>query len=132
MAIFGKDNYKILEIQPGASPEEIKAAYRKLAHKYHPDKPGGNAEKFKEISEAYKTLIENPGYGGARVTSDQFYSNQQWADIFNQQQQAAQQPYWYGFNAEDMRIDIIMMSIESLSLAGRLKLRMKLKAKGIF
>lgn len=50
-----KDYYKILGVPRTASEEEIKRAYRKLAHKYHPDK-GGDAEKFKEITEAYQVL----------------------------------------------------------------------------
>lgn len=51
-----RDYYKILGIEKGASDEEIKKAYRKLAHQYHPDKANGNAEKFKEINEAYQVL----------------------------------------------------------------------------
>lgn len=51
-----KDYYKILGIEKSASEEEIKKAYRKLAHQYHPDKASGNAEKFKEINEAYQIL----------------------------------------------------------------------------
>ncbi len=50
-----KDYYKILGIARQASEEDIKKAYRKLAHKYHPDK-GGEASRFKEISEAYQIL----------------------------------------------------------------------------
>lgn len=50
-----KDYYKILGISRGASDVEIKRAYRKLAHKYHPDK-GGDSKKFKEASEAYSVL----------------------------------------------------------------------------
>jgi DnaJ-class molecular chaperone len=49
------DYYKILEIEKTASDSEIKKAFRRLAHKYHPDK-GGDEEKFKEINEAYQTL----------------------------------------------------------------------------
>jgi len=49
----GKDYYKILDVDKGASQEEIKKAFRKLAHTHHPDKPGGNEEKFKEATEAY-------------------------------------------------------------------------------
>ncbi len=49
------DYYKILGINKGASEEEIKKAFRKLAHKYHPDK-GGDEKKFKEINEAYQVL----------------------------------------------------------------------------
>lgn len=50
------DYYKILGIQKGASEEEVKKAYRSLAHKYHPDKSGGDDKMFKKISEAYQVL----------------------------------------------------------------------------
>lgn len=52
---MAKDYYKILGVARDANINEIKTAYRKLAHKYHPDK-GGDAEKFKEINEAYQVL----------------------------------------------------------------------------
>ncbi len=50
-----KDYYQILGVDKAASPDEIKKAYYKLAHKHHPDK-GGDEKKFKEISEAYQVL----------------------------------------------------------------------------
>ncbi|XP_066587755.1 dnaJ protein homolog 1 [Prorops nasuta] len=57
---MGKDYYKILNIAKGASDDEIKKAYRKLALKYHPDKnrSAGAEEKFKEIAEAYEVLSD--------------------------------------------------------------------------
>lgn len=57
---MGKDFYKILGIQKGASDDEIKKAYRKLALKYHPDKnkAAGAEERFKEIAEAYEVLSD--------------------------------------------------------------------------
>lgn len=58
MAHGNKDYYKILGIARGASEDEIKKAFRKLAHQYHPDKQGGNAEKFKEVNEAYQVLSD--------------------------------------------------------------------------
>ncbi len=51
-----KDYYKILGVDKGSSKDEIKTAFRKLAHQYHPDKGGGNEDKFKEVSEAYSVL----------------------------------------------------------------------------
>jgi len=58
---MGKDYYKILGVARGASEDEIKKAYRKLALKYHPDKnqSAGAEEKFKEIGEAYDVLSDN-------------------------------------------------------------------------
>jgi len=50
-----KDYYEILGVKKTASPEEIRKAFYKLAHQYHPDK-GGNEAKFKEINEAYQVL----------------------------------------------------------------------------
>ncbi len=53
-----EDYYEILGVPENASEEEIKKAFRELAKKYHPDRPGGNAEKFKKIVEAYRVLSD--------------------------------------------------------------------------
>src|SRR3989338_2244823 len=53
---MSKDYYKILGVERGASDEELKKAYRKLAHQHHTDKAGGDETKFKEINEAYQVL----------------------------------------------------------------------------
>lgn len=51
-----KNYYEILRVPKNASDDEIKRAYRKLAHEYHPDKNKGDDKKFKEINEAYQVL----------------------------------------------------------------------------
>lgn len=50
------DYYKTLGIDNTATKDQIKKAYRKLSLQFHPDRPNGNAEKFKKINEAYETL----------------------------------------------------------------------------
>ena len=65
-----KDYYKILGLERQASAEEIKKAFHKKAHQYHPDKNGGDANKFKEINEAYQVL----GNAQKRSQYDQFGS----------------------------------------------------------
>lgn len=52
------DPYKILGVERNASAEDIKKAFRKLAHQYHPDKKGGDEKKFKEVNAAYQILSD--------------------------------------------------------------------------
>ncbi|MEX1014693.1 MAG: molecular chaperone DnaJ [Candidatus Paceibacterota bacterium] len=68
---MSKDYYKILGVEKTSSDEEIKKAYRKLAHKYHPDKDGGDETKFKEINEAYQILSNK----NKKAQYDKFGSN---------------------------------------------------------
>lgn len=65
---MSKDYYKTLGLSRNASSDEVKRAFRELAHKHHPDKAGGNAEKFKELNEAYQVL----GNPEKRKQYDQF------------------------------------------------------------
>jgi molecular chaperone DnaJ len=64
------DHYETLGVAKTATQEEIKKAYRKLAHKHHPDKKGGDEEQFKKVSEAYETLSDKQ----KRAQYDQFGS----------------------------------------------------------
>ncbi|QQR50159.1 molecular chaperone DnaJ [Candidatus Nomurabacteria bacterium] len=63
-----KDYYDILGVTKSASKDEIKKAFHKLAHKFHPDKSGGDDSKFKEVNEAYQTLSDE----SKRAQYDQF------------------------------------------------------------
>jgi len=77
---MAKNYYKILGVDKNATEVDIKSAFRKMAHKYHPDKSGGDEKKFKEINEAYQILsnkqkraqydqfgqiFDGPGLGGS-------------------------------------------------------------------
>ncbi|MDO8492728.1 MAG: J domain-containing protein [bacterium] len=56
---MAKDYYKVLGIDKKADKGEVRKAFHKLAHQYHPDKKGGDASKFKELSEAYSVLSDD-------------------------------------------------------------------------
>lgn len=56
---MAKNYYDILGVTKSASKDDIKRAFHRLAHKYHPDKKGGDAGKFKEVSEAYSVLSDD-------------------------------------------------------------------------
>src|SRR3989344_1566945 len=67
---MAKDYYETLGVNKSASKDEIKKAFYKMAHKYHPDKKGGNEQKFKEVNEAYQVLSDDD----KRSKYDQFGS----------------------------------------------------------
>ena len=95
-----KDYYEVLGIDKKASKDEIKKAFHKLAHKFHPDKSSGDSDKFKEVSEAYSILSDdkkraeydsygrvfggggNPNSGSGGPGADFDFS--QFQDAFNQ------------------------------------------------
>ena len=102
-----RDYYKILGIPRGASAEEIKGAYRKLAMQYHPDRNPGDKqaeERFKEMNEAYQVLSDPQ----KRARYDQLgESYSQWErngapGDFNWGQWTAQQPGGQAVNMDDL------------------------------
>ena len=89
-----RDYYEVLGIKKGATADEIKKAYRKLAIKFHPDKnPGNNEaeERFKEISEAYAVLSDPQ----KKAQYDQFGSS-------GFHQRYSQEDIFRGFDAGDL------------------------------
>ncbi len=89
-----KDYYELLGVGRGSSADEIRAAYRKLALKYHPDRNPGDKEserKFKEISQAYDVLSDGQkrrlydqfGHEGLRGTPQRDFQSAGFEDIFS-------------------------------------------------
>ncbi len=106
---MAKDYYETLGLQKGASKDEVKKAFRKLAAKYHPDKQTGDEAKFKEISEAYAVLGDEKkkaeydtyghAYQGAGGGGGQGgFGGFNWSDF----QQAAGQQGGFEFDMEDL------------------------------
>ena len=110
-----KDYYAILGVARGASEDEIKKAYRKLARKYHPDvsKEANAKEKFQEVSEAYETLRDKE----KRAAYDSLGS-------FRPGQNFRPPPDWFdrfggGSRAEDTQGIDLGELFESMGLFGR-------------
>ncbi len=114
--------YDILGVSKSASDDEIKKAYRKLAHKYHPDKAGGDEKKFKEINGAYQVLSDKAkrrqydqfgqtfeqsgagqGFGGY---SSGGFEGFDFGDIFGQARQGGASNFEFGGDFSDIFSDI--------------------------
>jgi len=93
---MAKDYYQTLGVNKNASAEEIKRAYRKLAHEHHPDKNRSDGEKFKEINEAYQILSDPI----KRSQYDQFGSVGEGFGGFNQNSRGFDPRDFSGFSAQ--------------------------------
>ncbi len=71
------DYYSVLGVSRSASEDEVKKAFRKLAHKYHPDKGTGDEKKFKEINEAYQVLSNKEKRARYDQTGQDYHSQGQ-------------------------------------------------------
>lgn len=90
-----RNPYEVLEINQGATEEDIKTAYKKLAKKYHPDKYINNPladlaeEKFKEVSEAYNYLLKN----GTNGSSSSYSSGSNYQNTYQGSQSSSNQEF---------------------------------------
>jgi molecular chaperone DnaJ len=105
---MSKDYYKILGIEKNATADEVKKAFKKAAMQYHPDRPGGDEKKFKEVNEAYQVLSD----AQKRSRYDQFGSDfeQQggfgggasWEDFMRQARGGQSGGFQFDFGGEDL------------------------------
>ena len=87
-----EDPYKILGLNPGATDDEIKKAYKQMAKKYHPDLNQNSAEAaemMKKVNEAYDILINHKSYGSS-ASSSSYGGNG-----YGYQNQQGNPFYWY-------------------------------------
>ena len=118
-----KDYYAVLGLARGASDDDIKKAYRRLARKYHPDvsKEAGAEEKFKEVAEAYQTLKDPE----KRAAYDQLGSHQAGQDFqpppnWREQWQPAEE----GFSAENLDLSDLFERFRAGQASGRARMSM--------
>jgi curved DNA-binding protein len=117
-----KDYYKILGVARGASDEEVKKAYRKLARRYHPDvsKEPNAKEKFQEVSEAYETLRDKEKRAaydslGSHRPGQDFRPPPDWFDRFG--------AGGFGNKSEDLHGVDLGELFESMGIFGRAQRR---------
>ncbi len=133
------DPYQVLGVAPGASDDEIKTAYRKLAKKYHPDLNQGSQQaevRMREINEAYTTLIKHkdpnesggysqsygPGYGGYRYgATGGFGGFGGFEEFFRTAQRAygGQNRSSYGYQADYAETDPELQPVARTVMAGQ-------------
>ena len=112
MAVDYKDYYKILGLSKTATEKEIKAAYRGLARKYHPDvNPGdkGAEDKFKDVGEAYEVLSDTDKRSKYDQFGDQWKSYSQGSGSGGG---ARQSEYDFGGS------DLLLLAQEAIGWAG--------------
>jgi len=103
---MSKDYYKVLGVEKSATQDEVKKAFRKEAHKHHPDKENGDESKFKEINEAYQILgneekrKQYDQYGDSAFSGQGFGgTGMNWQDFARQAQQGQ------GFGNSGVHVD---------------------------
>ena len=145
-----KNPYSVLGVERDATDEELKKAYRKLAVQYHPDKPGGDEAKFKEIADAYDQLT-NPkrkqtsdpfgggfDFGSYSSVFEQMMQERGWSNAFNQQfsntkgrdvQASINIPISDAYHGIKKQINIGLKSVE-ISIPAGVKTGQRLRIKG--
>src|SRR3989344_7448267 len=121
---MAKNYYQILGVEKSASEEDIKKAYRRLAHQHHPDKAGGDEQKFKEINEAYQVLSDKvkranyDRFGTSEPFGGSAYGGQQWGGFGGGGQWGGGFPGggfgWEGFGGEPVDVGDIGDIFESI------------------
>ncbi|HSR88863.1 MAG TPA: molecular chaperone DnaJ [Candidatus Udaeobacter sp.] len=105
---MSKDYYKILGVDKNASVDDIKKAFKKAAMQHHPDRPGGDEAKFKEVNEAYQVLNDKEKrqrydqFGSDFEQQGGFSGGMNWEDVMRQARGQGGQSQGFGFDFGDL------------------------------
>lgn len=127
---MSEDYYATLGVNRTATPDEIKQAYRRLAHRYHPDKAGGDEEKFKQINAAYEVLSDakkrsqydrfgqagegfGPAGGGVNINFEDFADFGDVSDLFSSFFGGRQAARPRAPRGQDIGVDVTISFLES-------------------
>lgn len=75
-----KNFYALLRVPRDATKEQIRSAYRQLALQTHPDQPGGDPARFREVREAYETLVDEARRAAYETARTAWLAERNWLD----------------------------------------------------
>lgn len=111
------DAYLVLEIKYDANDDEIKKAFRRLSMLHHPDRPGGNEEKYKKITAAYAELQKRSKQQSSKDDFTPRYYEWNSRTYYNPFTQKASEDFWHDIYKNSVFQDEMKQTREDIAKA---------------